>query len=157
MRHQLAAVLVITAIAQVVPASVPLPPDSEVTIHFRGVGADHVLRALGEVATSAGYACSPRVAEDGRVSASERDTPPRGPLLRCEIPQLGGGGASIWLEASLLLPGEMSITFFRFDSGKAFVDRVIADLEGTIVSDPLLESIEQRSWRMTPPGYFKIK
>jgi hypothetical protein len=73
----------------------------------------------------------------------------------CEIPQLGG--PSIWLEASILLPGEMSIdVFYLNSSAQPYVDAVVTDLERAVMSDPLIKSIEQRTWRETP-GYSKIK
>jgi hypothetical protein len=65
MKYQLASSAVLIGIAHATLANVPFPPASQVTIHFKGAGADHVLQALETLATPAGYVCSPSVAEGG--------------------------------------------------------------------------------------------
>jgi hypothetical protein len=46
--------------------------------------------------------------------------------------------------------------FYLNSSAKPYVDAVVTDFESGIISDPLIKSIEQRTWRETP-GYSKIK
>ena len=96
------------------------------TIHFKDVGADHVLQALERLAIPAGYVCSPSVADYEKGRAYKLGGTITGRRsMRCEIPHLGG--ASIWVEASILFPGEMSIDVFYFNDSLSIFPSPVFD------------------------------
>jgi hypothetical protein len=156
--RQLVSVVILIGVAHAPFAISPIPIASKITIHFQGVGSDHIFRALEKLATPAGFVCSPSMSDyaQGRVYGKGGIVTRRPDSMAC-LPFSDASSQSNTAAGSIrvyiLAPGEMSIdVYYEWPSvevsvAKPKIDRVLANLEASIKGDPLVKSVDQSTWR----------
>jgi hypothetical protein len=155
--RQLVSVFVLISVANSPFANSPIPTASKITIHFQGVGSDHIFRALEKLATPVGFVCSPSMSDyaQGRVYGKAGIVTRKPDSMACKL--FSDASSQSYTAAGsirvyILAPGEMSIdVYYEWPSvevsvAKPKVDGVIANLEAAIKGDPLVKSIDQSTW-----------